>query len=256
MGKNVFNYFQIFHRCVSRRIFPYQHGCLVCRNFKKEFALHHALFTAEPYPPSLREQFEKVYGLKTTNVYATGEMGFLAYECAAQSGLHFADGVIIELVNTATGKRVAPHEPGEIVVTTFNETYPILRLGTGDLATYTDEPCACGRPSWRLVGLLGRVGDAIKVRGMFVHPNQLKIVMAKFPAIGRMRGVITREGVRDGFRLEIELIDSPADHQTLDQSLREAVRDLCHVGVDQVSIVSTGTLPENGKLLIDERKWE
>jgi len=224
--------------------------------FKNDFALHHTLFTAEPYPPSLREQFEGVYGLKTTNVYATGEMGFLAYECEIKSGLHLADGVIIELVNSATGKRVAPHEPGEIVVTTFNETYPILRLGTGDLAAYTDEPCACGRPSHRLTGLLGRVGDAIKVRGMFVHPNQLKIVMAKFPAIGRMRGVVTREGVRDGFRLEIEVIDPTTHREGLEKSLRESVRDLCRVGVDQVSIVPTGTLPENGKLLVDERKWD
>jgi phenylacetate-CoA ligase len=225
-------------------------------DFKRDFALRHALFTAEPYPASLREQFEGVYGLKTTNAYATGELGFLAYECEEKAGLHLAEGVIIELVDAATGKRVGPRTPGEIVVTTFNKTYPIIRLGTGDLAAYTDEPCACGRTSHRLTGLLGRVGDAIKVRGMFVHPNQLKMAQARFPEIVRMRGIITRSGVRDEFRLEVELADQAVNRPTLEQALKASVRELCRIGVDQVSAVLAGTLPADGKMLVDERTWD
>lgn len=222
---------------------------------KSQLSLRHALFTAEPYPPSLRAQFEGGYGLQTTNVYATGEMGFLAYECEEHAGLHVADGIILELVDSATGKRVGPHEPGEIVATTFNETYPIIRLGTGDLAAWTDEACPCGRRSPRLTGLLGRVGDAIKVRGMFVHPNQLKMAMSKFPAIGRMQGTITRPDVRDDFALRVELAQEVADCDGLSQSLREAVRELCRVGVDRVEFVPPGTIPTDAKMIVDERKW-
>ncbi len=225
-------------------------------DFPAQFALRHTLFTAEPYPPSLRSQFQNTYGLKTTNAYATGELGFLAYECEKHSGLHFADNVVIELVDPATGDRVGPEVPGEIVATTFNETYPILRLGTGDLATYTDQPCACGRASHRLLGLLGRVGEAIKVRGMFVHPNQLKAAFAKSPEVARGRGVVTRSGIRDELALEVECADSVSGSADWQTALRESVRELCRVTVDSVVVLPTGTLPADGRVIVDERKWD
>ncbi len=224
--------------------------------FKEQFALSHTLFTAEPYPPSLRAQFEGVNGLRTKNVYATAELGFLAYDCEQKSGLHLADDVIIELVDPSTGKRIGPREPGEVVVTTFNETYPIIRLGTGDLAAYTDEPCPCGRPSLRLLGLLGRVGDAIKVRGMFVHPNQLRIAQAKFPAIARVQGFVTRPRMRDEFTLKVELAEEVADRDALAHGFGNAVRELCRVGVDRIEFVPAGTIAADAKMMVDERKWE
>ncbi len=225
-------------------------------NFKEKFALHHTLFTAEPYPPSLRAQFEGTYGLQTTNVYATAELGFLAYECEERSGLHLVDGAVIELVDPGTGKRVGPREPGEVVVTTFNETYPTIRLGTGDLAVYTDEPCACGRKSPKLLGLLGRAGEAVKVRGMFVHPNQLKLAASKFPTIARVQGIVTRPDVRDEFTLRVELEQEVPDREALSKNYSEAVRDLCRVSVDKIEFVPTGTIPENARGIVDERKWE
>ncbi len=224
-------------------------------DFKKQFALHHALFTAEPYPPSLRAQFEGVYGLKTLNVYATAELGFLAYDCSAQQGLHFADGVVIQVCDPATGKPVASGEAGQVVVTTFNETYPTIRLGTGDLAVYIDAPCACGRKTPRLA-LVGRVGDAVKVRGMFVHPNQLKAAMGKFPAIARVQGIVTRADVRDRFTLKVELAEDARDRDALAKHLGDAVRELCRVGVDQLEFVPKGTLAADAKGMVDERKWE
>ncbi len=222
---------------------------------KTQLALRHALFTAEPYPPSLRAQFEGVYGLKTLNVYATAELGFLAYDCAAQQGLHFADGVVIQVCDPATGKPVASGEAGQVVVTTFNETYPTIRLGTGDLATYLDAPCACGRKSPRLA-LVGRVGDAIKVRGMFVHPNQLKAAMVKFPAIARVQGIVTRADVRDRFTLKVELAEDARERDALAKHLGDAVRELCRVGVDKIEFVPKGTLAADAKGMVDERKWE
>ena len=224
-------------------------------NVKEQFALTHALFTAEPYPPSLRAQFEGVYGFKTLNVYATAELGFLAYDCAAQQGLHFAEGVVVQICDPTTGNHVASGEAGQVVVTTLNETYPTIRLGTGDLAIYNDAPCACGNPSPRLM-LVGRVGDAVKVRGMFVHPNQLKAAMSKFPAIARVQGIITRPDVRDDFTLKIELADAGADGDALSQGLSAAVRELCRVGVDKIEFVSGGTIAADAKMMVDERKWE
>lgn len=222
---------------------------------KEQLALSHALFTAEPYPPSLRAQFEGGYALKTLNVYATAELGFLAYDCAAQQGLHFADGVVVQICDPATGKHVNSGEAGQVVVTTFNETYPTIRLGTGDLAVFNDAPCACGNKAPRLT-LVGRVGDAVKVRGMFVHPNQLKAASSKFPAIARVQGVITRPDVRDNFLLRVELAEAEADGTALSENLSEAVRQVCRVGVDQIEFIHKGTLAADAKMLVDERKWE
>ncbi len=225
-------------------------------DFKKQFALHHALFTAEPYPASLRAQFHGTYGLQTLNVYATAELGFLAHDCEAQQGLHFADGVVLQICDPATGKPVAPGEAGQVVVTTFNETYPTIRLGTGDLAVYIDKPCACGRKSPRLM-LVGRVGDAVKVRGMFVHPNQLKAAMAKFPAIARTQGIVTRpDNVRDNLTLKVELAQDVPDRDKLSREFSERLRGLIRVSVDRIEFVPAGTIAADAKMMVDERKWE
>ena len=223
-------------------------------DFKKQFALTHTLFTAEPYPPSLRTEFHGKYGLKTLNAYATAELGFLAYDCDAQQGLHFAEGVVVQVCDPATGLHVKSGEAGQVVVTTFNETYPTIRLGTGDLAVYIDAPCACGRKSPRLM-LVGRVGDAVKVRGMFVHPNQLKAAMAKFPAIARVQGFITRpDNVRDQFKVKIELAQPVSEPENLSKNFADTVRELCRVGVDQVGFVPS--IAADAKTIVDEREWK
>ncbi len=219
-------------------------------DFKKQFALHHALFTAEPYPPSLRQQFEGTYGLKTTNVYATAELGFLAYDDESKAALRIADGVVVEVVDPTSGKRVGAREPGEVVVTPFNETYPIIRLGTGDMAIYTDD-------SFQKIMLVGRAGEAVKVRGMFVHPNQLKLVMGKFPTIARVQGIVTRpDNVRDHFMLKVELADQSAERDALTKQFGDAVREVCRVGVDKIEFVSGGTVAADAKMMVDERTWK
>jgi phenylacetate-CoA ligase len=216
-------------------------------------ALHHTLFTAEPYPPSLRAEFHGKYGLETLNAYATAELGFLAHDCSAQQGLHLADGVVIQVCDPTTGLHVKTGEAGQVVVTTFNETYPTIRLGTGDLAVYLDAPCTCGRKSPRVM-LVGRIGDAVKVRGMFVHPNQLKAAAARFPAIARVQGVVSRpDNVRDHLTLKVELEQSAADREKLSQELAEAVRGVIRVGVDRVEFVDK--LAADAKGMVDERKW-
>ncbi|MBI3536280.1 MAG: AMP-binding protein, partial [Chloroflexi bacterium] len=199
-----------------------------------QFALSHTLFSAEPYSPSLRAQFEGTYGLKTLNVYATAELGALAYDTPDKSALQIVDGVIVEIVDRDTGKRVGARAPGEVVVTTFNETYPLIRLGTGDMAIYTDD-------SLSKIILVGRAGEAVKVRGMFVHPNQLKLAASKFPAIARVQGIVTRpDNVRDDFALKVELADESIDREKLRAEYSAAVQGLCRVSVDRVEFVAKG----------------
>ncbi|MBI3914276.1 MAG: AMP-binding protein [Chloroflexi bacterium] len=225
-------------------------------DFKKQFALSHTLFSAEPYAPSLRVQFEGTYGLKTMNVYATAELGALAYDIENtfstpdKSALQLVAGAVIELVDRETGKRVGARAPGEVVVTTFNETYPLIRLGTGDMAIYTDD-------SLRNIMLVGRAGEAVKVRGMFVHPNQLKLAASKFPAIARVQGIVTRpNNVRDDFALKVELADEAADREKLRAEYSAAVQGVCRVSVDRIEFVAKGMIGENARGMVDERKWE
>ncbi len=225
-------------------------------NVREDLALKHTLFTAEPYPPSLRRTFEEEYGLRTTQAYGTADLGLVAYECEAVSGLHISDAVVLEIVDPATGKRQPPGEAGEIVVTNFSRTYPLIRFGTGDLSAITEEPCACGRPGPRLLGIMGRVGDAVKVRGMFVHPNQLRAVAARFPAVARLQAVVTRPEHRDELTLRVELGDPNADREALSQALATAVREVCRVRADHIAFVEPGTIPEDAKLIVDERTWE
>jgi phenylacetate-CoA ligase len=225
-------------------------------NFKEQFALKRALFTAEPYPPSLRQTFEGTYGLSTSQAYGTADLGLVAYECEAAAGLHFSDEVIVEIVDSATGRRLGPGQAGEIVVTTFSRTYPLIRFGTGDLSAYTDEPCSCGRTSPRLIAIMGRVGDAVKVRGMFVHPNQIRAAVARFPAIARAQGVITRPAHRDEFTLKVELSDPEADKDALSKDLSAAVKEICRVSVDNIIFVEPGTIPADARGIVDERTWE
>lgn len=219
-------------------------------NFKEKFGLRRALFTAEPYPPSLREQFEDHYGLETLNVYATAELGFLAYDDESKFSFQIVEEAIVEIVDPATGKRVGVREPGEVVATTFNETYPLIRLGTGDMAVYADK-------SFRRLILIGRVGEAVKVRGMFVHPNQLRFALGGFSALARVQGIVTRpDKVRDHFALRIELADQAADRDALRQDIGEVIRGFCRVSVDQIEFVPRGTIAADAKMLVDEREWE
>ncbi len=218
---------------------------------KEQLALRRAVFFAEPYPPSLRQQFEQGYGLTTTDVYATADVGFIAYGCEAAEGWHLANGIIVEIVDPTTGAHVERGAQGEVVVTTFNEIYPLIRFGTGDLSAFATEKCACGRKSPRLVGWLGRAGEAVKVRGMFVHPNQLRQVMAKFPAIAMIQGVVTRPDVRDHFVLRVESSDT-----SVAAALKAAVQNVCRVSVDEVQFVAAGLIPDGARGMVDERKWE
>jgi len=227
-------------------------------NFRRDFALQCAWFTGEMLAPSLRKVFEQDYGISTAQAYAVTEPGgAIAYECSQKSGMHFMDEYIIEIVDPETGKQLGPGEIGEIVVTPIhNKIWGLIRFGTGDMSSYTTEPCPCGRTSNRLVAILGRTGDAVKVRGMFIVAKQAEQVCSGFDQISRFQIVVGRREERDKMTLNIELKDETADKKKLVADLNQRFQDVCRVKVDKVEFVAEGTIPDERKTIVDERVWE
>lgn len=225
-------------------------------SFREQFSLRKALVSAEPLPPALRQAFAERYGLSVTNAYGTAELGFLAYDTEGGMAMRLLESPIIQVVDPETGKLAGPGETGEVVVTTFNETYPLIRLGTGDLAMNLDPAPGESRQEERSIILVGRVGDAVKVRGMFVHPNQLRFALGQVAGIARAQAVITRPENRDQFTLRVVLSDESADRDALAGQLGAAVQSACRVKVDRVEFVAADSLGEGAEAILDERSWE
>jgi phenylacetate-CoA ligase len=224
-------------------------------NFRDEFSLQKALVSAEPMPPSLRKTFVEKYALQVTNAYGTAELGFVAYSADGNMAMRLLETSIVQITNPETGQSVGPGEVGEVVVTTFNETYPLIRLGTGDLAMNVDPAPGQSRQGERSIILVGRVGDAVKVRGMFVHPNQLGFAVAQVSGVTRYQAVITRLENRDKFTLRI-LGDGSVDQETLTSTLSVAIQSACRVKVDGFEFVSADSFKENEAIILDSRMWE
>lgn len=214
-----------------------------------------AFVIAEMLSESLRDRLEDRYGLRISQGYGTADVGAIGYECAGRQGFHVSHELIVEVVDPHTGGRVAPGLPGEVVVTALNPTYPLLRFGTGDLAIASDGLCGCGRTGPRLARIVGRVGDAVKVRGMFVHPGEIEAVMARHPEVLRCQVVVTRAGVDDRMLLLAELQPgiqpAPGIEERIGQSLRDGLRLR-----GEVEIVPAGTLPPDAKRIVDQRTWD
>jgi phenylacetate-CoA ligase len=219
---------------------------------RRDFRVRKACFAAEPLQPSLRARFEKEFGIDTYQMYGATEVGDVAYECREKKGWHICEEVLVEIVDPATGRRVPHGHLGEVVVTRFNSIFFLLRFGTGDLSKIVEEPCPCGRTSFRLDGIAGRVGDAVKVRGLFVAPSQLRKVAEKFPE-NRFQLVVGRTGHEDllTVRLEAETTDPG-----LERSFRDSFREVCTVRIDRVEVVAPGTIKEGDKPIIDQRTWK
>src|SRR5205085_12603408 len=146
-----------------------------------------AFATAEMLPESLRAELEG-FGIRVLQGYATADLGVLAYECSEKNGMHLQPECIVEILDLETGKPAEPGQPGHVVGTTFDADYPVLRFATGDISALAPSaPCSCGRTAPKLKGLLGRVGDAIKVKGMFVRGSEIEQVMKRFPAVARFQ---------------------------------------------------------------------
>lgn len=222
-------------------------------DWQADVGLTKAFVAAEPFPPSLRQAFAE-RGITAREGYGTADTGNLGFECEEADGWHIPPDVVVQVIDLNTGEPVAAGEEGEIVVTLLEETYPLIRFGTGDLSALNAEACACGRTTPRLVGWLGRVGQAAKVRGMFVHPRQLDQIMERFSAVARYQAVVDRPGTLDELTVRLE----PAPGADLEGQLAgigEALRDVIKVRAD-LEVVSPGTLPDDASLIEDRRTWE
>jgi phenylacetate-CoA ligase len=215
--------------------------------------LEKAFVIAEKLPESLRTGFQDNHGIKVRQGYGTAEVGAIAYECDEGNGLHFDPSVLLEILDPETGEPVEPGDTGEVVVTVINPINTLLRFATGDLSSAVYDECPCGRKSPRLTGILGRVDQVIKVRGLFVHPGQLAEVMSEFTEVDRFRAVITRERAMDDLTVEVESSQSlPAN--TL-QGFAKRLKDILKLSLT-VTQVDAGTIPEDTEVLDDRRKWD
>lgn len=227
-------------------------------NFRKDFAVKKAWFTGEMLSSSVRKVLEGEYGINTAQAYAVTEPGgAIAYECEEKSGMHMMDEYFVEIVDPQTGKQLPPGEVGEIVVTPlYNKSWGLIRFGTGDLSSYTTEPCPCGRTAHKITGVLGRTGDAVKVRGMFVVAKQAEDAIMAQGAVSRFQIVVTRIENRDVLTLKAELNTQSVDHQIVVDDINKRFQNTCRVKIDVFELVPTGTLPEKYQKISDERKWD
>jgi phenylacetate-CoA ligase len=207
-------------------------------------AIRRALVTAEPLPDSLRDWLESYVDI-VHQAYGTAETGLLGYETAPNSGLALPGGVLVQICDPATGAPVVDDSVGQVVVTLLRPEQPLVRFGTGDLSAWrlgTDS-------SLRLAGVLGRIGEAVKVRGMFLHPRQAAQALAAEPDITAYRFVIDRVEHRDTLRCE--LVPAPDADAGLADRIREKIRSRLRLAADVVCVPAL----EEGPVLDDRRVW-
>lgn len=212
-----------------------------------------AFVSGEPLVESQRADLEQRFGVRISQGYAIGDLGLIAYECPRRAGLHLDDRVVVELVDPGTGSPPAAGQPGEVVVTFLNPVYPLLRLATGDLSELDREACPCGRTSVRLRRILGRLGEAVKVRGIFIYPHELERAIARHPGVRRYQVIITRVGLQDELTVRVES-DTP-DRAALAEAIAESVRQATRLRAE-VEIIPPGMVWAEEKTIVDRRTWE
>jgi phenylacetate-CoA ligase len=198
--------------------------------------------------PSLRQEYAD-RGIRCLQCYATADLGNIAYESEAMEGMIVDEDVIVEIVTPGTGNPVAPGQVGEVVVTTLNPDYPLIRFATGDLSAVLDGTSPCGRTNMRIKGWMGRADQTTKIKGMFVRPEQVAELVARHDEITRARVIATREGESDVMTVQIEVAQGqPGDYA-------DSVRDVLKLK-GAVELVAPGTLPNDGKVIEDRRSYD
>jgi phenylacetate-CoA ligase len=214
-------------------------------------SLRKGMVGGEAFPPSLRDWFLE-RGLDVYQSYATADLGLIAYETTSRQGLVVDEGVLVEIVRPGTGDPVPAGEVGEVVVTTLNPGYPLIRFGTGDLSAVLEGEDPTGRTNVRIKGWLGRADQTTKIRGMFVHPSQVADIARRFPEIVKARLVVSGEMANDLMTFKVEAASAPQD---LGTRIGEAVRDVTKLRAD-VELVQPGSLPNDGKVIEDARSYK
>ncbi|MEX0344224.1 MAG: phenylacetate--CoA ligase family protein [Rhizobiaceae bacterium] len=202
--------------------------------------------------PSLREEYRS-RGVNVLQCYATAECGVIAYETEDSDGnpnpgMVINEDMIVEIVTPGTGDPVGEGDVGEVVVTTFNSAYPLVRLGTGDLSAYLPGASPCGRTSKRIKGWMGRADQRTKIKGMFVDPKQVADIVRRHPEISKARLIVSRDGDQDAMTLRAEANGSDAE------AIAQTLREITKLG-GAVELVGPGELPNDGMIIADERDY-
>jgi phenylacetate-CoA ligase len=216
---------------------------------KDASSIKRALVGGAALPASLREELGQ-RGVAVLQCYATAELGVIAYESDAKQGMIVNESVIVEIVRPGTGDLVAEGDVGEVVVTSFNPDYPMIRLATGDLSALLPGASPCGRTNMRIKGWMGRADQTAKVKGMFVHPKQIAEVGARHPELKRLRLVVGRESEQDTMTL---MAESATRDAGLERAVAETLQSVTKLK-GTVKLVALGALPNDGKVIADERK--
>jgi phenylacetate-CoA ligase len=216
---------------------------------KDASSLKRGLVSGAALPASLRQELSS-RGVEVLQCYATADLGVIAYESAAREGMIVNESLIIEIVRPGTGEPVTEGDVGEVVVTSFNPDYPMIRFATGDLSAVLPGPSPCGRTNTRIKGWMGRADQTTKVKGMFVHPGQIAEVAKRHPELARVRLLVTREGEQDAMTLMAESTSPTADLAAALAATLQSVTKLR----GEVQLVAPGTLSNDGKVIVDQRE--
>lgn len=211
-------------------------------------SIKRALVSGAAFPPSLQAEI-KGRGVDAYQAFGTADLGLIAFETEAHDGMIVNEDLILEIVKPGTGEPVAPGDVGEIVVTSLDPHHPWIRLALGDLTAALPGPSKCGRTNMRIKGWMGRADQTAKVKGMFVRPEQVAEIGKRHPALGRLRLVVTRQGEADAMTLKAECAQAS---DALRQEIADTLRVVTKLG-GGVELVGAGVLPNDGKVIADER---
>ncbi len=224
-------------------------------DLKKDICLETALVGGEMLPESLRSRIENKLGMTVRQVYGTTFLGCIGYECLHMTGLHITDNILVEVVDPHTGRQVKTGAAGEIVATNFNTSYPMIRMATGDLSMFALESCPCGRTGLMLKKILGRIDQAAKVKGTFIHPWQADEVISQYKEVFKYQVVITRENYKDVMTFLVELNEETPRSDIIRGRIERDIKDILTIkGI--VKIVPRGTIPDLHKKIEDKRSWD
>ncbi len=201
----------------------------------------------------IRQEYQE-RGVAALQCYATADLGVIAYESAVDEGMIVDEGLIVEIVRPGTGDPVPEGEVGEVVATTLNPDYPLIRFATGDLSAVLPGANPCGRTNLRLKGWMGRADQTTKVKGMFVHPAQVAEVVKRHPEVAKARLVVARDGETDVMTLHCEVTGGEGN-QALAGAIADSLQAVCKLK-GGVRLVAPGELPKDGKVIEDARSYE
>lgn len=217
---------------------------------KKDFNLR---LVISPFDHEAMKIIEKEYGIQVAEFYGTADLGIVAYQCDQKKGMHFCEEMIVEIVDMNTNKQLGPHQVGKVVLTPLDKMMPLIRFSPGDLSSWEEESCPCGRTSYRLNPIVGWIGQAMKVRGMFIHPSQLSEVVAKFSQIERYQLICNRIDQKDILTFNFEPKEGYVKTREMEESFKAVFHDICRLNVDKIEGVPKGGIPTDSKPIVDER---